>query len=124
MNCNGFKKHLHDYCTGDLPLDLRGALERHGERCAGCGELMRTAQELTCKELTEFLNDYIDEVLSPERRAVFERHIAICPDCQAYLQSYRRTMEMAALSMKRAVAGLPDNLPPDLIRAILAARSQ
>jgi len=50
--------------------------------------------ELTCRELVAFLDDYVAGELAPERRAVFERHLAGCLDCRRYLQSYRATVEL------------------------------
>ena len=50
---------------------------------------------LSCRELVSFLDDYLAEELPPERRAVSERHLALCDDCRRYLQSYRATVELS-----------------------------
>jgi predicted anti-sigma-YlaC factor YlaD len=75
---------------------------------------------LTCRELSEFLADYLDGALASERRALFEEHLAECPECHAYLRSYAGTMRLMkdAYEVERAPAGIPERL----VRAILAAR--
>ncbi len=74
---------------------------------------------LPCTEIIGFLADYLDGELSPERKLEFERHLAVCPSCVAYLETYRETIRMA-----RATTNGPripiDDAPEDLIRAILS----
>jgi anti-sigma factor RsiW len=78
---------------------------------------------LTCREFIDFLMAYQSGDLPPEQRAVFDEHLADCPDCAVYLRTYRLTVRIEKL-----VCGCPDVPPADapeaLIRAILAARSQ
>ena len=70
----------------------------------------------TCEELLEFLAAYVAEELPADRRARFDDHLARCPDCRRYLQSYRRTVELGR------DAGEPEPLPDELVRAILDSR--
>ena len=79
-----------------------------------------TAAELTCRELVDFVADYLSGELAPEVRAVFDEHLAECPDCVAYLRTYEDTIRLA-----RDAAGadpVPAAVPDRLVRAILAAR--
>ncbi len=49
---------------------------------------------LTCKELIlNHLSEYLDGTLSPEIVEDFERHLAGCPACVAYLNTYKRTQD-------------------------------
>lgn len=75
---------------------------------------------MTCRELIEFLADYLEGSLPSEQRAVFEQHLGICSQCVTYLDTYRKTiqLERAALCDEAQVADPPE----DLVRAILAAR--
>ncbi len=73
---------------------------------------------MTCREFIEFLDDYHAGALSAERRVVFEHHLAECPPCVAYLETYRRTVDLC----KESEAGPPKDVPADLLKAILAAR--
>ena len=72
---------------------------------------------VTCRELIDFLDDYVAGELPPEQAALFERHLAVCPSCVAYLASYRETIRLA-----RGAAEPPavEDVPPELLTAILA----
>jgi anti-sigma factor RsiW len=76
---------------------------------------------MTCREILDFLMDYLDGNLSSAQRAVFEEHLAVCPACVAYLHNYRQTVKLG----KAASAADPrDDVPEDLVQAVLAARKQ
>lgn len=97
-------------------------VDAHVAACGDCSAFLRVCKELSCRDFVEFLNDFIDDELPAERRAVFERHLEICEDCRRYVQSYRSAMELSALAfMEQSVPGLPP-VPEALVRAILAAR--
>jgi anti-sigma factor RsiW len=78
---------------------------------------------MNCREFTEFLDDYVSDNIPAETRAKFEKHLAECPSCIAYLDSYRKTMHLE----KAAFSGMEDPVlaeaPEELIQAILRARS-
>ena len=71
---------------------------------------------MVCREVIAFLDDYVAGSLEPARRAEFDRHLAACTSCVAYLASYRETIRMA-----KAASPEIEDVPPDLIAAILAA---
>ena len=120
MNCDDFRKHLHPYFTDTLGAAQRREVEAHAASgCEPCGQLWALAHELSCRELVEFLDDYIESRLPAGRLAVFERHIAVCGDCRDFIAGYRRAQHAACVALADVVA-LP--LPDDLVRAILAAR--
>jgi anti-sigma factor RsiW len=50
--------------------------------------------ELTCKELVEVITDYLEGRLPPERRLLFEEHVAFCDGCQTYLEQMRATVRL------------------------------
>jgi len=78
---------------------------------------------MNCREFTEFLHEYLSDSLSAEERCRFEEHLAECPWCVAYLDSYRKTIQL-----ERMAIGAPEDVPPpieapeELIQAILRAR--
>ena len=76
--------------------------------------------DLTCREMVDFLSDYVEGVLPPEVRAAFEAHLAVCPDCVAYLGGFRETLRLARDCA--ADGPIPADVPEDLVRAIVAAR--
>jgi len=78
---------------------------------------------MNCREFTEFLHEYLFGNLPTEERAVFEAHLAECPWCRAYLDSYQKTIQLE----HAAFAGAGDAMPPadapeELIQAILRTR--
>lgn len=76
---------------------------------------------LTCKEFIDFLGEFREGSLPRLQRARFEAHLRACPDCRAYLASYARAVELGGW----VCAGeepLPEDVPADLVAAILAAR--
>lgn len=77
---------------------------------------------LTCRELTDFLSRYVDGALTPEERKAFERHLSMCRPCRAYVESYRETIELERSAFAEPDALVPDEVPEELVRAILAAR--
>ena len=78
---------------------------------------------MTCKELADFLDDYIAQRLDASRRAIFDQHLGECPDCRAYLGSYRRTIELGRQAMTKPAAPASNDVPPELVKAVLASRA-
>ena len=80
---------------------------------------------MNCREFTEFLHEYLFDNLPAAERAEFEKHLAECPWCVAYLDSYQQTiqMEQAAFSASGSEP-VPADAPEELIQAILRARSR
>jgi anti-sigma factor RsiW len=75
---------------------------------------------MNCREFTEFLDAYFSGELADAERDVFDEHLAECPHCQAYLQTYRYTVRLS----RAALAAEPAEAPEELIQAILAARAK
>jgi anti-sigma factor RsiW len=81
-----------------------------------------SARELTCREVSEFLMAYDDGELSARERTAFDEHLAECPDCVAYLASYRATVELGRKAFADQAADAEGQVPEELVTAILAAR--
>ena len=78
---------------------------------------------MTCRELIEVLDDYLEGRLAPGPRDIFEAHLAECPYCVDYLESYRDTVRRAGRAFDDPDAALPEDVPEELVTAVLAARS-
>lgn len=76
---------------------------------------------ITCREFVEFLDDYLDARIEGERLAEFNNHLAGCPPCVTYMQTYRETTRLARAALAPSDP-LPDSVPSGLVEAILAAR--
>ncbi len=78
---------------------------------------------MNCREFTEFLHEYLFGNLPEEERAEFDRHLAECPWCVAYLDNYRKTIQLGQAAFAEPEdAPPPPDAPEELIQAILAAR--
>lgn len=82
---------------------------------------MRLGEKVTCREFIEFLADYLDGELEPERHAIFVAHVDICDACVEYLRTYKDTI---ALGKAVADESVPEDVPESLVQAILAARKK
>ncbi len=77
--------------------------------------------ELSCQELLTFLARYVAGQLDPGAKAEFERHLARCDECVAYLNDLPAVMRLA----QRCVQGegeLLAEVPQELIAAVRASR--
>lgn len=76
----------------------------------------------TCREIAEFLADYLDHELPAERRAEFERHLSGCSCCEHYLESYCDTIRLCRASLRAGESASPPPAAPEpLVKAVLAA---
>jgi len=80
--------------------------------------------QMTCQELADFLDDYVVGALDAERRDAFDAHLGECADCVKYLDSYRRTIELGKRAMGDVDSPGTLEIPPELMKAILAARKR
>jgi predicted anti-sigma-YlaC factor YlaD len=76
---------------------------------------------LTCREVSDFLGAYVAGELAAVQHALFDEHLAVCPDCRTYLRQYETTGDLCrgAFDDDALAAGVPESL----VEAILAARS-
>jgi len=51
-------------------------------------------QPMTCQQFVELVTDYLEGSLSPEDRARFEAHLAICDGCEIYLEQIEETIRL------------------------------
>jgi len=84
--------------------------------------LVNEEQQMTCRELVRFLDDYVAGALPPARRSLFDAHVAACPDCRNYLDSYREAVRLGRAAFSEDEGPVPQEVPVDLVKAILAAR--
>lgn len=73
---------------------------------------------MTCEDLLQALNAYVDGALAPEACASFESHLAGCDPCTVVVDNVRRTIRLCK-------DGEPYPLPAEFqagLRAALRAR--
>jgi anti-sigma factor RsiW len=64
---------------------------------------------------------YLDNELPDDQRAEFDRHMAACPSCVDYLETYEKTVRLTKTAADDPV---PAEVPESLVQAILAARKK
>ena len=77
---------------------------------------------MNCREFVGFLMDYLDGALPRSQGEVFDQHMVDCPGCETYLDTYRETIRLGKVC-RDPEGAVPDNVPEELLDAILAARS-
>ena len=51
-------------------------------------------RELVCQQAVELVTDYIEGSMSRADRRRFEAHLSSCPNCTAYLNQMRSTIQL------------------------------
>ena len=77
---------------------------------------------MTCRQLADFILDYLDGQLPAETKSAFEQHLTLCPNCVNYIASYGTTVQMARHAFDEDATEPPTEMPEELVQAILAAR--
>lgn len=67
----------------------------------------------SCREIVDLLMDYLEATLPPEEARALERHLAGCPPCVAFVNTYQGTVQVA----RRLT---PEEIPPELTDRLLA----
>ncbi len=62
-------------------------------------------KDIVCQEAVELVTDYLEGSLSRRDRRRFEQHLRACPNCAAYLEQIKMTIELSG-SVE------PDDLSP------------
>lgn len=52
-----------------------------------------SAPDYSCKAAISLIGNYLAGSIDPTVHADFERHLILCPDCAAFLQTYKKTIE-------------------------------
>lgn len=67
---------------------------------------------IVCASGVDLLMEYLEGALAPEVRADLEAHVAGCPRCVAFLESYRATPRILR---QATLAALPEDLGSSLM---------
>jgi len=71
---------------------------------------------MTCRELIDVLQDYLDRELAGDVVAELERHLEDCAPCRAYLATYRKAREVGAAAAR---VEMPEEMKTRLRRFLL-----
>lgn len=76
---------------------------------------------ISCHQLIEFCMDYLDGALPQEEQAGFRRHLAQCPDCVTFFETYQRTPE---LSREALATQIPVSVKQSVRDFLVSRRSE
>ena len=73
-----------------------------------------SADHITCQEVVELVNDYLEGELHPDEMALFEQHLNFCDGCVRYVDQLRLTV--AALGKVAE-----EDVPPEAREQLMSA---
>ncbi|MCG3127096.1 MAG: hypothetical protein CHACPFDD_01954 [Phycisphaerae bacterium] len=79
-------------------------------------------KDLNCRDVIEFLDDYVGGVQPATVRHEFDAHLAECPACVDYLTTYRETIRLCRASCREDLPPASAEVERRLIEAIVSAR--
>ena len=77
---------------------------------------------MTCQDFVEFISSYLEGDGETSQQAVFRAHIELCPPCLAYLDTYKQTIALGQAVCREPGGPIPEDVPEELVQAVLAAR--
>ena len=57
--------------------------------------LLLRRKDIVCQQAVELVTAYLEGALSRRERRRFEAHLRACPNCSAYLEQIRLTIELS-----------------------------
>ena len=76
--------------------------------------MAESAQHVTCQEVVELVNDYLEQSLPVTDATLFEQHLNFCEGCVVYVDQIRSTV--AAVGRVQE-----EHVPPEARERLLAA---
>ena len=55
--------------------------------------MTESADHITCQEVVELVNDYLERALPPAETTLFEQHLNFCDGCDLYVEQLKRSVE-------------------------------
>jgi anti-sigma factor RsiW len=71
---------------------------------------LRTVVEsnASCEATISMIGNYLTGTMAPRVRDEFEQHLSLCPDCAAFLKTYKKTIEVTRAFLRSQT---PNPLP-------------
>lgn len=86
------------------------------------GIMFRMPMMITCRQFEDFIIAYFEGGLTDRERRLFEIHLNFCRECRDYLAAYKVSMAVAKRGLADEALPVPDDVPEDLITAVIASR--
>jgi anti-sigma factor RsiW len=78
------------------------------------GAIQSRPEDISCKEIVQIVNDYVEGLLPPPEREAVELHLNLCDGCTDYLEQLRLVI---ALTGELPADALPRELEEELCHA-------
>ncbi len=82
---------------------------------------LKAGDKLCCRDFSDFLMAFLDGELGGDIACRFDQHLAKCPPCKTYVETYRATVELAKESCCPKANPQLGKMPQELVNAILHA---
>jgi len=79
---------------------------------------MSESEHAGCRDMVEYLSEYLDGELDASLQEIIDKHRGNCPPCQAFIRTLSRTVEAVRSQPSEP---LPEELKQALVRAIRGA---
>ncbi len=77
---------------------------------------------LTCRQVEEFLMDYLEERLGFWKTLQFRVHLLMCPNCSKYFQEYKNTIALGKTLFENPDNEAAGKVPDELLEAIMSVK--
>ena len=74
---------------------LRGLNNRRSKVANRKQAIERASTVESCEAETKLIGDYVSDNLDAWHRQAFESHLAACPECVAFLATYKKTIALS-----------------------------
>jgi len=85
------------------------------------GVVFKLPGMITCEVFEGFMDAYLEGTLPARQKLLFEIHLKACKPCRQYLSDYRKMLTTTQALAQHEKDAL-ENVPEDLIAAVLAAQ--
>lgn len=78
---------------------------------------------MTCREVADFILDYLNGELPATIVGQFDHHMGLCENCRRYLANYQTAIDLGRRVFEDEDAAASEaGVPEELVKAILASR--
>ena len=77
---------------------------------------------MTCREIRDYLVDYLAGDLAPQEREELERHVQGCSHCADHVDDSRNALHVSRAALNELTAPSAEDVPDALLQAVLGIK--